>query len=172
MAWLELWATPSRWTMADLGLKGRRGLHIAHWNIRSLEPTLDFVRLTLLLNTLDILTISETWLHENIQDNELEIEGYRFYRFDRDTGKRAGGICVYAKPHINIDEIKFKDLNASNNDLEILWLKVKAGNYKTIILGTCYRPPRDIYMQVFCQVRYCTKHISRKRKGKRKKNGG
>ena len=34
-------------------------------------------------NGIDVLALSETWLTENIADNEVCLAGYRLFRFDR-----------------------------------------------------------------------------------------
>ena len=39
----------------------------------------------------DIITLSETWLKPNISDKKVEIDGYTFYRKDREN-TRSGGI--------------------------------------------------------------------------------
>ena len=55
----------------DLYLKG---LTIFHLNIRSLLYKLDQVKL---IKSIDIICITETWLHNNISNHELTIQGYK-----------------------------------------------------------------------------------------------
>ena len=43
-----------------------KGFKIIHLNIRSLMQEIDSVRLDILQHDLDILCLSETWLHEKI----------------------------------------------------------------------------------------------------------
>ena len=71
-------------------------------------------------NGIDVLALSETWLTENIADNEVCLAGYRLFRFDRkvqscrledhDSAYSAvhGGVCIFVKDHlravpVNID---------------------------------------------------------------------
>ena len=73
-------------------------------NARSLKSiTRDNNELANLKNLLltekpDILTIVETWLDTKVSDSELNIEGYDFFRRDRNS--KGGGIIVYYKKDI------------------------------------------------------------------------
>ena len=53
-----------------------KGLKIAHLNIRSLRNKVDDLQLYLKENPYEILTLSETWLSENICNSLLQIDGY------------------------------------------------------------------------------------------------
>ncbi len=57
--------------ISDIGFPSNRGLKIAHLNVRSITNKIDSLRLLLLNNPFDVLTISETWLTKNISDPEL-----------------------------------------------------------------------------------------------------
>ncbi|CAB4023166.1 Hypothetical predicted protein [Paramuricea clavata] len=59
---------------SDIGFPSNRGLKIAHLNVRSITNKIDSLRLLLLNNPFDVLTISETWLTKNISDPELNIQ--------------------------------------------------------------------------------------------------
>ncbi|CAB4033973.1 Hypothetical predicted protein, partial [Paramuricea clavata] len=72
---------------SDIGFPSNRGLKIAHLNVRSITNKIDSLRLLLLNNPFDVLTISETWLTKNISDPELNIQGYSFIRNDRKSKK-------------------------------------------------------------------------------------
>ena len=50
---------------------------------------------------IDVLCISETWLHAQLDDKEVSVEGYDIIRKDR-TNKRGGGVCVYVKSSFTI----------------------------------------------------------------------
>jgi hypothetical protein len=56
---------------SDIGFPSNRGLKIAHLNVRRITNKIDSLRLLLLNNPFDVLTISETWLTKNISDPEL-----------------------------------------------------------------------------------------------------
>ena len=67
-----------------------RGLTIAHLHARGLRSALDHLRIFMATRSMDVLTLSETWLSEQITDSELEIDGYSLTRNDRQHGKSAG----------------------------------------------------------------------------------
>ena len=71
-------------------------LKIAHLNVKSITNKIDSMRLLLLNNHFDVLTISETWLTKNISDPELNIQGYSFVRNDRKS-KKGGGCMIYIR---------------------------------------------------------------------------
>lgn len=50
------------------------------------------------------MCLSETWLHEEIADNECNIEGFSLHRCDRDT--RGGGVAVYINRRLMFDIIE------------------------------------------------------------------
>lgn len=86
--------------------------------------------------SLDVLTISETWLHSNIEDGEVNLPGYSCIRKDRD-GRRGGGLITYIKQELN-----FSCLTDLDNDMdEILWVNVSRGKGKAVIVVNIYRPP-------------------------------
>ena len=61
-------------------VRSSRGLRIAHLNVRSLRNKSDSLRLEGLDNrTIDILTLSETWLDDCYEDSHVTIPGYTFY---------------------------------------------------------------------------------------------
>ena len=57
--------------------------------------------------------LSETWLNKSVKNAEVEIEGYKIFRLDR-NGKRGGGVCAYIctllKAHI------LKDLSGTSKN--------------------------------------------------------
>ena len=75
-----------------------KGLRIYHLNIHSLCNKLD--ELPLLCNEYKpyILSLNETWLDENISDDELHLTGYNIIRRDRDSF--GGGVAVYIDEHL------------------------------------------------------------------------
>ena len=126
----------------DISLKemhNLKGFKIIHLNIRSLMPKIDSVRLDL-LHDLDMLCLSETWLHEKILDTFICAEGYEVGRLDRGR-KKGGGLCMYIKNSIKYDDCMLKDLNFSDENLEIQFVVINCANAKSMIIVNCYRPP-------------------------------
>ena len=74
-----------------------RGLKVVHQNIRSLPNKIDELRLIIseLGSRIHLITLSETWAHQNITDAELEIPGYTLFR--RDRGSKGGGLAIYKR---------------------------------------------------------------------------
>ena len=85
---------------------------------------------------LQFFGISETFLTENIQNSNLNINGIVFERKDRPY-KLSGELLVYIADHID-----FKRRNDIEiEDLESIWLQITFPNNKPILLNFVYRPP-------------------------------
>ena len=87
-------------------------------------------------NSSDIFGISETFLTENIQNSNLNINGFVFERKDR-PHKLSGGLLVYIAVHINFKRRNDNELD----DLKSIWLQITFPNNKPILLNFEYRPP-------------------------------
>lgn len=107
-------------------------IKIGSLNIRSLLPSLHELRNLILHNSFDIFCICESWLHNGIDDNLINIDGYKLYRKDR--GYRGGGVCIYASNSLNTSLIY------TNNNTEQLWISLKKKR-ENIVIGVSYRPP-------------------------------
>ncbi len=54
------------------------GLTFANWNIQSLQPSLDQVKLTLNdPKEASVLGFTETWLNKDVSDTEVQKTGYK-----------------------------------------------------------------------------------------------
>ena len=84
-----------------------------------------------------MLTISESWLDQSHTDNSVAIEGYNVIRRDRDT--HAGGVCMYVREDLSFNQRP--DLQSQH--LEDLWIELLLPRNKPIIVGTCYRAPKN-----------------------------
>ena len=81
----------------------QRGLKIAHQNIGSLPKNIDNLRLVASrCKELNILTLSETWLSDNIKSEEIEIPGFNVFRLDRNTGQRDGEDAAYISEKLSV----------------------------------------------------------------------
>ena len=83
----------------------------------------------------DIITGTETWLTDNIKDNEIFPQGYTIYRRDRETGQRGGGVFIL----INNDLISTRFQHAETK-CEIVWARVEISSCKSLFIGSYYRP--------------------------------
>ena len=73
----------------------QKGLKTFHLNVNGLIKKLGNVNLLLTktMRRIDIFGITETHLHENIRDAQLEVAGYTFVRNDRKTGPNGRVGC-------------------------------------------------------------------------------
>ena len=75
----------------DLGLsheninckKTREHVNIMYYNVRSLLPKLDELRIVCETEKPGIVCIVESWLDNSISDNEISIPTYQLFRHDR-----------------------------------------------------------------------------------------
>ena len=125
--------------------KDFRGLKIAHLNVRSIRNKIDQIQFELLQGQFfDILTISESWLNDTIDDAEVQIPGFSCVRKDREESEKGGGNIVYIR-----DGLPFRirhDLN--NNDNECLWFEIVRRKCKPILICSVYKAP-EAYLESF-----------------------
>jgi len=76
----------------------------------------------------DVIGITESWTHNNIEDAELMLHGYQLFRCDRNTGNKGGEVLLFVKDVFNPIEFHTKTTYG-----EHVWCKV--GD----LLGVCYR---------------------------------
>lgn len=70
-------------------------LNVYYQNIRGLRTKSLNFRQNILCSDLDVIVITETWLHDGIYDGELCDGRYDVFRADRDlvlSGKESGGV--------------------------------------------------------------------------------
>lgn len=87
-----------------------RGLKIVHQNIISLPDKIDelcLINVSELGSGIHLITLSETWVHQTINDAELEIPGCTLFR--RDRGSKGSGLALYKRNNLSV--IQRSDLN-------------------------------------------------------------
>ena len=117
-------------------------LHLAHWNIRSLNKKAVPVCDLIISERIDILAITETWLPaEYKSDTTLAEIGNTLKDFDsvhlpRKTSRSGGGVSVFLKRGLAVKE------NPSNPfySMEYMDLSITTSN-SSLQLVTVYRPP-------------------------------
>ena len=124
-------------------LNKAKGVKIVHLNIRSLLKKVDQLRLILVGSTIDIITLSETWLNHKIDPQLVHIQGYSMYRLDREVQntnkKRGGSLIMYVRDSLEVVVHKTEWL--SSNDIEVQWVRIKKPMAKDMLLANIYRPP-------------------------------
>ncbi len=118
-------------------------LKIGSLNIQGgLRDKLLLPELCSLVRSFDIFVFLETWLCDN---SKLYMEGYDYFRSDRQKNKRAkrgsGGVCTFVKRNIlkGVEKIK------SKND-DAMWIKLKKSFFNLeydIYVCCCYLPPAN-----------------------------
>lgn len=106
-------------------------------NIRSLLPKIEEFRKIVLDNDYDIVTVTETWLSQNIPNEHVLINGYKLFRNDRSG--RGGGVAIYVKSCL--DKVVLVDC-ISYISFEQLWVSFILKN-KYYCVGVIYRPPNS-----------------------------
>ena len=109
-------------------------------NVRSVRNKLDEIKVLVGFKRPHILLFVESWLHSDIEDNEIKIDGYKIFRRDRDSvvKSRGGGLLIYVQDNINVIEIS----ESLSFNIECLWIKV-LGEHKNLNFGLYYRPPNS-----------------------------
>ena len=125
----------------------KRGFHIAHLNLQSINNKFDLVKIQVKQMKFHVFTFSESWLHQHIPDNMINIEGYNLIRLDRQWSedgkqvKKGGGVGFYVREDLTYSTEELKTYNCSTNDIECFWIQLMMKNSKNIIIGVLYRPP-------------------------------
>ena len=114
-----------------------KGLTFIHLNVRSLVPKLDQIKNFANSANAAVLSLSETWLDESVHDNEVRIDGYVIER--RDRNREGGGVCIYIRENLAFT----RRPDVESDDLEFLAVDLLLPKTKPILIGTCYRPPKD-----------------------------
>jgi hypothetical protein len=86
---------------------------------------------------LHIIGIAETFLNSSISDAEVQIDGFRLYRKDRNCFKagKGGGVVLYINDNIVSSEcIALNDLQC-----ESIWADICLDSSCTIAIGVCYK---------------------------------
>ena len=151
--------------------RSHNSLKLMHWNLNSFS-TSNFYRKDLietfnLAMEYDIIAISESALHSNVDDTDLLLDGYIHFRRDLPADRQYGGILVYVRNSIACEEMP--DLETIADQLII---KLTIDN-KLIFISSNYRKHHQddheltSYMENFqkscenirSQNPFCTIHI-------------
>ena len=89
----------------------------------------------------DILAITETFLHTNMDDSHLSFNGYNFYRADRE-GTDGGGVGVYVRNDFAV-EILAASKPLFENKPEFIILQVTSPQTKILFSALYRRPPAE-----------------------------
>ena len=77
----------------------------------------DFSSLFPPMRSLDVLAVSESWLYSSVKNAEVEIQGYKISRLDRQK-KIGGGVCICTRPSFKTKVLK--DLQVQHKEIIVL----------------------------------------------------
>ena len=108
---------------------------VIHLNAGSIRNKIDIVSTE--TSKYDIVTVSETWLKDNIENNDILLPGFSPpFRLDRNG---YGGVAIYAKSDI----ICKPRVDLHVDGLEAIWIEVRENN-KILLICSMYRPPESL----------------------------
>lgn len=101
-----------------------KGFTVAHLNIRSARNKIDEMNILINKHNIDVLTISESWLNDQIADPVISIDNYISFRQDRKqtdltSNNKGGGLLIYVNHQFIVDEFIHSHLNQCNSDIEM-----------------------------------------------------
>jgi len=105
-------------------------------------------------NDIDVIALTETWLSDQVRNNEILPVGYNIFCRDRRTGKRGGGVLLAIKDSIPTDLPEFY-----SDSLEVVSVIIKSP-FNYILLAVCYRPPASTNAEFLPELNRFLKHVA------------
>ena len=131
------WWTFSGWHWHQIQIVFKKRLHFIHLSARSLLPKLDELNVLASKTKAAVIGVSETWLHDSVEDSEVELPGYSILRHDRN--RKGGGVCIYLRSDLAFNPRQ----DLQSDGVESVWAEVLLPKTRPILTGICYRPPRQ-----------------------------
>ena len=115
---------------------------MVYQNVQSLMDKLEDIKTMAEETKPEIFCCVETWLDGSHTMKEVEIKKYKYMMKNRSDKPNRGGVGIYHKNGINMEEITLPPHNKPCK-CEALWTKITSANGKRIILGVIYRSPQN-----------------------------
>ena len=112
----------------------KRGLHLIHLNINSLLSKIDELQEIARKTRATVIGITESKLDGSVLDGEINIDGYKLVRSDRN--RHGGGVACYIR-----NDISFSVRGDFSSEIENIFLDILLPKTKPILIGILYRPP-------------------------------
>ena len=120
------------------------GLKVMFANVRSILNKFNEFLALISIDTPDIVGVTETWLHSEISNSEVQVPGYKIFRQDRtDTiNGRGGGVLLYVKESLNCVDVSNKFSCGFSN---CMWCEISFANDcgTPLLVGIIYRSPNS-----------------------------
>jgi hypothetical protein len=114
-------------------------LNFIHINPGSLKPHISEVSSLVHSVNVDLIAVSETWFNGKINDNLVNIPGFRLIRHDRKK-KRGGGVAIYVRQTLKVSLL---DKSHSNSTTEFLAIQLDACDNRKLAFCVAYNPPSN-----------------------------
>ena len=122
-------------------------LNVCHVNIRSLSRSKLRAIQVSLSKVFDIITVSETHLHQGVSDDLFELQGFHNI-IRKDRNGHGGGVGIFIKQNIFYKRL-FK---YENDKIEAIWVQLNTIEGQ-VLLCCCYRlPTNSEFWQCFNEV--------------------
>ena len=161
---VNLWGEAELTTFDMLG--AAKGFKMAHLNVRSIIKEMDQIKLQLLNSSIDIFTISETWLKPHLQTQLVELDGFKVYRLDRCTKtlkkgmKRGGGLLTYVHNKHSTYCEPLTALDKSDKNIEVQWVLLHRPHCKDVVTCNIYRPPNGDLQKALVYFEECISSLN------------
>ena len=106
-------------------------------NARSICNKLNEFHDLVIMKKVDVVAVTETWLHQGILDTEILDSNYIIFRRDRPQQQRGGGVLICVKS----DCILVRRRDLENENVEAVVCELRGSNDSKLILAAFYRPP-------------------------------
>ena len=145
-------------------LSAAKGFKTVHLNIRSIIKKIDQIKTLLFNSTIDILSISETWLKPHLNTKLVNLQGFETYRLDRrahaQSKKRGGGLLLYVNNKHSSNCESLEDLNVSNENIEAQWILIHRPHCKNVVFCNLYHPPNGDLAKAIKYLDECLKTVN------------
>ena len=107
------------------------------FNAQSIRNKMELFRAMVASEELDIISITESWIHTSTRDyeGEFKVPGYKMFKKDRE-GRGGGGVLLYVRDYLNPVDCKIESKH------EMLGVTLNSLG-KCIYVFLVYRPPHQ-----------------------------
>ena len=106
--------------------------YVIHLNIRVVKK---LELLQKFSDEFDLITLTETQLDPDIEDNEFELDSFSKHIIQKDRNKFGGGLLIYSKEEIFV--IRRREFE--NQTDEIIWVEIRVKG-RRLLRCTTYLP--------------------------------